>query len=61
MKNLGRKLSKIEQKEIQGGNFGLGRILCQTDSDCYNASPLLGSGDVYCGYGIRGRRKCILN
>ncbi len=61
MKNLGRKLSNKEQKEIKGGRFGLGRIFCSTDSDCYQGHPFLEAGDVRCGYGIRGRRKCILN
>jgi len=44
--NLGKKLSKEEQKKIKGGNFDPGTNpcsgLCESDSDCLNADCVCG-------------------
>ncbi len=74
MKNLGRKLSGKEQKEIKGGNIGnIGGMFCRSHQDCWNASPYLGPGDVSCrssngsgedgyyNFGQRGNKVCVFN
>jgi len=46
IKNLGKSLTKTQQREIQGGFIGGRR--CNNNADCWALSPFLGPGDVSC-------------
>ncbi len=61
MKNLGRKLSKQEQKQVHGGDVG--GMPCNTNRDCWDASIFLGPGDVSCrtSFFSGGRKVCVYN
>ncbi|AUC14675.1 hypothetical protein BTO06_05760 [Tenacibaculum sp. SZ-18] len=60
IENLGKSLSKKEQKQVEGG---FGNIPCRTNRDCWNAYPFLGPGDVSCrnSWTGWGGRVCIFN
>lgn len=61
IKNLGKSLTKKEQKEVNGGFVG--GMPCRTNKDCWDASPYLGPGDVSCRYSFfgGGRKVCVFN
>ncbi len=60
IQNLGKPLSKKNQREINGG-AGNGR--CRTHRDCWDMYPFLGIGDVSCRRPFRGvvDGMCIFN
>lgn len=60
LKTLGKTLNREEQKLVQGGNVA--GMRCNTNKDCWDASPYLGPGDVSCGYGFfSSTRVCVFN
>ncbi len=55
MKNLGRRLSKEEQKQVNGGSWDVAGRGCNNSLDCYKDHPFFGPGDVYCNNIFNGR------
>ncbi len=61
VKKLGKTLTKAEQKTLKGG-AGVAGMRCNTNRDCWDASPFLGPGDVSCGYNFFSPyRVCVYN
>ena len=60
IENLGKSLTKTQQKEVKGGVAGM---ICYSHSDCWNASMYLGPGDVSCRYSYFGGyyKVCVFN
>ncbi len=60
IENLGKSLSKKEQREVSGG---WGTVYCNSHRDCWDAYPFLGPGDVSCRDSVYGwgQRVCIFN
>ena len=60
VKKLGSALTKEAQKSINGGNIG--GMRCNSNSDCWDASPYLGPGDVSCRRSFFSSGKvCVFN
>jgi len=61
VKKLGEVLTRKEQKSISGGNIG--GLPCNSNKDCWDASPYLGPGDVSCRYSFFGYsgKVCVFN
>ena len=57
--NLGKSLTKEQQREVNGGYAGM---RCNTNADCWDTHPFLGPGDISCRYqNGSGYKVCIYN
>jgi len=60
LKNLGKTLTKGQQKEVKGGNIG--GSPCNNNADCWAMSPFFGPGDVSCRSSFFSPHKvCVFN